>query len=181
MKERGTRGAGLGGSDGRGAPRRWVDFAPGAEDNDLATLLGHTIADRVEESTAARADFKAMRGAVLVVAHDHDGASTAATFRFDHGRLTVHDGQVGVPTVTLLGELDTIRKLPDLVLTRGTRLPRPAGRRAAFEGAASFARSFLGGDLRLYGAIAHARLWLRFARVLARASDERFAVEGGER
>ncbi len=52
-----------------------------------------------------------MRGAVGVVADD---AGTALTLRFDFGRVTVHEGLVGVPTITIRGGRDDIAALADI-------------------------------------------------------------------
>ena len=145
-----------------------IAFAPGADENEVAVLFGEAIAERIGAGGAALADFKAMRGSVLVVARDAEATSNAATFRFDHGRLTIHDGHVGVPTISLVGDLEALRKLPSLVLTRVTRLPRPEGSRDVVGALARFARRTLRGELTLYGALANPRLWLRFARVLAK-------------
>lgn len=143
-----------------------LDLAEGAEDNPLAARLFEAIREGVTESPEKRADLKAMRGAVLVVAKD---ATLAATLRFDHGRLTLHDGAVGVPTITICGDLDVLMRLPDLPSSRLLRLPVALGPGAKGADALALVLSRLWqGELKLYGTLSHPRLWLRLARLLAR-------------
>jgi hypothetical protein len=142
-----------------------VDLARGAEDNPLAQAL----ADHVREAVARpdkRRDFRALRGSVLMVAQD---TTESATLRFDLGRLTVHDGSVGIPTVTFCGDQAVLLALQDVPLTRFFRLPLPFPRKSA--GAAvvrDLAAHVARGDLKIYGMLAHPRLLLRLLRLLSK-------------
>jgi hypothetical protein len=142
-----------------------IDLAPGAEDNPLAV----EIVDRMRQNLAARptklADFRALRASVLMVAQD---VGASFTLRFDHGRLTVHDGNVGIPWVTFCGDADALRRLHDLPVSRWLRLPivgpfTQAGRESL--------RVLLGlvarGDLKVYGAVAHPRTVIFVLRLLS--------------
>ncbi len=86
-----------------------------------------------------------MRGTVALIAQD---AGTSLTLRFDFGRLTIHDGIVGVPDVTLLGAERDIEDLADARVVPFLRLPLP-------------------GKLRIYGLALHPRLVSRVMRLLA--------------
>jgi hypothetical protein len=135
-----------------------IDLAPGAEDNALAV----EIVDRIRESLARRrgatADFRALRATVLMVAQD---LGESFTLRFDHGRLTVHDGGVGIPSVTFCGDAAALRRLSDIPLGRWLRLPSPRG-----ETFRILVRIFTSGDFQVYGLVAHPRTVVHLLRLL---------------
>lgn len=119
------------------------------------------MAERIRASVAKvelRREFDRMRGAVGIVADDAD---TALTLRFDFGRLTIHEGLVGVPTVTLRGvtkSLEALAELPRLgsrgVVASGRSLGQVLGALRA-------------GELKIYGLVSHPRLVLRLLRLLS--------------
>ncbi len=138
-----------------------VNYAPGAEDNLLAAWLGELIAGNSKNPRGRRA-LDRLRAAVSVVAPDR---RQAATLRFDHGLVTVHDGIVEIPDMTLCGDYD--------VLVRALQLPlRTLGPLAlpGFRGRGAWARSsagLLSGELKIYGLLTHMRLCWRVIRALA--------------
>jgi hypothetical protein len=142
-----------------------IDLAPGAEENTLAV----EIADRIRESVAHRrgaaADFRALRASVLMVAQD---LGESFTLRFDHGRLTVHDGAVGIPSVTFCGDAEALRRLSDVPLTPWLRLPflGPFTR----EGRETWRllATLYAGDFKVYGLVAHPRTVVYLLRLLSR-------------
>lgn len=143
-----------------------VDLAPGAEENALAEEVAALIADNLARSPKKQADFRALRASVLMVAQD---LAESFTLRFDHGRLTIHDGNVGIPWVTFCGDAEALRKLADFPLTRYFRLPlagplTTSGRETWFHLISLFAR----GDLKVYGLMAHPRTVFHLLRVLTR-------------
>jgi hypothetical protein len=143
----------------------FVDLAPGTEDNRLAQRLAQTVRDNLEERAHKRRDFAALRGSVAVVAND---VSQAVTLRFDHGRLTVHDGIVGIPDVTLRGDTDEILALATLPLSR--RLGLPFARFSDKEGLSALRRAFSSmrsGRLKVYGLWQNLPLLVRMTRVLS--------------
>src|SRR5689334_23235668 len=97
-----------------------IDLAPGAEENPVAVELADLIRRNLSGKPRKSADFRALRGSILMVAQD---LGEALTLRFDHGRLTIHDGTVGIPAVTFCGDLSALRRLADFPLTRWLRLP----------------------------------------------------------
>lgn len=126
-----------------------VDLAPGAEHDPLARLFVELIRG-ASERDGQRADLTRMRGAVGVVADD---AGTALTLRFDFGRVTVHEGLVGVPTITIRGASDDIAALAEL----------PFGALGLPDATSSVGRGVL---RQLVGALGHAAsqdLWARRA------------------
>lgn len=137
-----------------------VDLAPGADHDPLARQLAERVRSALERD-AARRVFLQMRGAIGIVADDVD---TALTLRFDFGRLTIHEGLVGVPTVTIRGATSDLEALSSLSIA-GTGVGALGDTTRA---AARVAGSLRAQRLKIYGLISHPRLVLRFLRVLAR-------------
>lgn len=142
-----------------------VDLAPGAEENALAVRLAETIRRNLRESPRKMGDFRAVRASVILVAQD---VGDALTLRFDHGRLTIHDGAIGIPSVTFCGDRDVLARLSEVPITPWMRLPLagpgdPAGREALRD----FAGRLAHGSLKVYGILAHPRLVLRFLRMVS--------------
>ncbi|MSP26031.1 MAG: hypothetical protein EXR75_12900 [Myxococcales bacterium] len=104
-----------------------------------------------------------MRAAVVLVARDR---RISTTIRFDHGHVTVHDGVLGVPDVTLSADHDRLMSLALMPLSRTLRLPLT--RRWH-----SHLASLFGGEFKAYGLLAHPRLVLRFLRLMAPRAIER--------
>lgn len=143
-----------------------IDLAPGAEENPLAALFGGLIREHLARDPRRAADFRALRGAVLVVAQD---TATSMTMRFDHGRLTIHDGAIGIPSVTFCGDEAALRKLPDIAFHRWLSVPKLGVLHRRQSGPLrELARLVASGELKIYGLIAHPRLILALLRVLSR-------------
>ena len=142
-----------------------IDLAPGAEENALAVEIADRIRDNLGRAPRKVADFRAIRASVLMVAQD---LAESFTLRFDHGRLTIHDGSVGIPSVTLCGDAEALRRLSDFPLTRFFRLPvaGPLTRRGR-ETWQHLVGLLLRGDLKVYGLAAHPRTVFYLLRVLS--------------
>ncbi len=142
-----------------------IDLAPGAEDNPIAVELAAVIRKNLGENPKKQADFRAMRGSVLMVAQDR---GESLTLRFDLGRLTIHDGAVGIPSLTVCGDLEALRRLTDLPLTPWLRLPGTGI--FSNEGRPTF-RHLLGlyfqGNIKVYGLAAHPRTFVFLLRILS--------------
>jgi hypothetical protein len=143
-----------------------IDLAPGAEDNPVACELAELIRKNLRASPRKQADFRGLRGSVLMVAQD---LGEALTLRFDLGRLTIHDGTVGIPSVTFCGDLADLRRLADVPLSRWLRLPG-GGIVFAREGRETWRHLvglFVRGDLKVYGLAAHPRTVVFLLRILS--------------
>ncbi len=140
-----------------------VDLGPGAGRNELARNFAELVRDNVRRDWQ-RAEFERLRGSIGVVVDD---LGSALTLRFDFGRLTVHDGLVGVPDVTIRGRAADIRALQNLRFDPRFRLPT-IGR----ESRRLLAAALRGRDLKIYGLVLHAGLVLRLLRILARTTDD---------
>jgi hypothetical protein len=146
-----------------------VDLATGAEDDPLALEIAGRIRQNLVEKPEKLADFLALRGTVFVVMQD---VGESITLRFDHGRLTIHEGQVGVPTVTFCGDLADLWRLPELPLTRWGRLPIGlpfAARGGSREAYKQVSQAFSSGRLQVYGLYAHPRMVVRLLRIISRS------------
>ena len=88
-----------------------LDLAPGAEDSALARGIIERISKNSARDPSCAATFATMQGSVALVLVDE--ASTL-TLRFDRGRLTIHDGLIGVPTLSIRGTKDALRELSQL-------------------------------------------------------------------
>jgi hypothetical protein len=150
-----------------------IDLAPGAEDNQLAVELAEQVRRNVRESVKKNLDFRTLRGSVLIVAQD---TQSVLTLRFDHGRLTVHEGAVGIPSVTLCGDEQVLRDLTQLRLGSRLRFPKVISRTSG-DGTEKalwdFARAMTKQRLTVYGLFTHPRLVLSLLRVVSGEPRER--------
>lgn len=142
-----------------------VDLAPGAEENDLAAFFADTLRHNLRTNARAQKSFGAMRATVHFVAVD---TAQAVTMRFDHGRVTLHEGTIGIPAVTFCGDRAGILGLTSVPISRWLGLPVPNPMRprdwAALRG---LLHRLSERELIVYGFFSHARLVTRVLRVLS--------------
>ena len=103
-----------------------VQLAPGAEENGLAVMLADLLRQNLEAKPHKQGDFAALRGSVAIVAEDAD---VALTLRFERGgKLTIHDGILGIPDVTIRGPSEAVLALSNMpqATTWGCPSPTPA-------------------------------------------------------
>jgi hypothetical protein len=134
--------------------RPWVvDLAPGAEENPLAVDFAGWIRANLERGVGLT-DFAALRATILLVAAD---IGESFTLRFDLGRLTVHDGAVGVPTVSFCGTTDELRSLSTVPLSARLRVPQLSPLRPGGRATWSLLAKLLAAEFTVYGLVAHPR------------------------
>ncbi len=138
-----------------------VDLAPGAEHEPLALTLAKAVGEAVR-APSRRKNFEQLRGTVGLVIDD---SASALTLRYDFGRLVIHEGLVGVPTVTVRGTRDSIQALTRLPLARGGVLW--VGGRDARAALRRLASAWAGRRLKIYGLVSHPRFVLRFLATLS--------------
>jgi hypothetical protein len=141
-----------------------IALAPGAEHNDVARWASSRISETLRDRPESARDFQAMRAAVAMVASD---TRQTITLRFDHGYLTIHDGMVGIPDLTLCGDQQTLSGLGDIPLSGWGRWPLPplnAARRTSWR---TTALELVSGELKVYGMVSHPRLLMRLLRLLS--------------
>ena len=165
-----------------------VDIVPLAE----SSVLARHYADRIRKSLgdrSSRRSFQALKSTIFLVDFD---SGEAITLRFDHGRLTLHDGAIGMPSVTFGGPLRALLSLdrvnwenlkqvamgrenadPSLVDTddrrsspppASTRRPNSPSRERVSMG--EVLRLFRAGELKVYGLWRHPRTGARFLRLI---------------
>ena len=151
----------------------YVSLAPGAEENGLAIMLGDLVRQNLEAKPRKMADFDALDGRVSIVADDAD---VALTLVFEKARggsgssttLTIHDGIVGIPDVTIRGPSDAILALSNMPLATPLGLPFPSPGDA--EGMKTFldlSRQMRQGKLHFYGMLLHVPLVMKLTRVMS--------------
>ncbi len=107
-----------------------------------------------------------------------DDTATALTLRFDFGRLTVHEGLVGDPTVTLRGQRADLEGLTRLaVVSDGLGQVRDRAGREALSNLLGALRSR---RLVIYGLLSHPRFVLRLLHVLSAGIAGGFDAESQE-
>lgn len=142
-----------------------VLLAPGAEDNGLATMLADLVKQNLEAKPHKIRDFDALDGNVGIVAED---AEVALTLRFSGGKVTIHDGILGVPDVTIRGTSDAIIAMSNLPLS--TRFHLPIAKRgdvAGQDAAKAMMQGMRDGSLQVHGMLLHLPLVLRLTRVMS--------------
>lgn len=165
-----------------------IDLAPGADSSSLA----QSFADRIKRAldhAGKRRSFLALKATVFVV--DFDSGETVS-FRFDHGRLTVHEGPIGVPSVTFGGPRAALEGLSHVRLVELPRAllgarrrpvslvdtaegrpaspppssPPPSARGRSIDTMA-LTRLYFQKELRVYGLVSHPRTVIRFLGLIA--------------
>jgi hypothetical protein len=143
-----------------------VDLAPGAEHDPLAKRFAEIVRRNLGNAWQER-EFLRLRGSAAVFADD---AGTALTLRFDFGRLTVHEGVVGIPDVTIRGPMHEIEALTRLPFPGLRRVPSVLSDRDSRAAIGDVVRALKGRSLKIYGLLFHARFVVRLLRVLSSAA-----------
>jgi len=142
-----------------------VALDPGAENNGFATMLADLVRQNLEAKPHKVRDFDRIRGSIAIVAED---AEVALTLVFSEGQLTVHDGIVGVPNVTVRGTSDIIMAMSNIPLTRRLALPIPArGDRQGRETMRDIGAAMRDGSFHAYGMPFHVPMMVHLTRVMS--------------
>jgi hypothetical protein len=144
-----------------------IDLAPGAEHDPLASRFAEIVRDNLKNAWQER-EFLRLRGSAVIFADD---AGTALTLRFDFGRLTIHEGVVGIPDVTIRGGIADIEALTRLPVNGVSRLPSALGDRDARAAVTSVAAALRRRSLKIYGLMFHPRFVVRLLRVLSQSGN----------
>ena len=142
-----------------------IELAPGAENNGLASMLSDLVRQNLEAKPHKVPDFEALDGVVAIVADDAD---VCLTLEFRRGRLTIHDGIVGIPDVAIRGTSDMIMALSNMPLTRLLGLPLPDPRdKEQVAISQSVMTAMRAGQFKMHGALLHPGLVMRLTRVIS--------------
>jgi len=135
-----------------------VELIGDANDNGLANMIGTLISQNLEDNKELSRDLARMDGRVALIAQD---VGVSLTLHFSRGRLSIYDGIVGLPDITLRADSDEILSL-SLVESTHFGLPDPRG-----EHLQKVAKAAWNGRLRLYGLVANLPLLARLNRLMA--------------
>ena len=143
-----------------------VQLAPGAEDNGLAMMLRDLVKQNIEAKPHKKGDFDALSGNIAIVADDAD---VALTMRFEAGgKLTIHDGIVGIPDVTIRGPSDAVLALSNMPLATRLGLPIPNPRDTESVKAVKLVMGAMReGKLHMYGMAFHLPMMMRLTKVMS--------------
>jgi hypothetical protein len=142
-----------------------IELARGAEENGLASMLADLVRQNLEAKPHKVPDFEALDGTVAIVAEDAD---VCLTLRFERGRLTIHDGIVGIPDVAIRGSSDLIMAMSNMPLTRPLGLPIPDPRdKDQLAVSQSVMTAMRTGELKMYGALLHPGIVMHLTRVMS--------------
>jgi hypothetical protein len=143
-----------------------VQLAPGAEENGLAHMLRDLVQQNLEAKPHKMGDFEALDGNVSIVADDAD---VALTMRFEAGgKLTIHDGIVGIPDVTIRGPSEAVLALSNMPLATRLGLPIPDWRdREAVKTVRMVMGAMRDGRLHVYGMAFHLPMMMRLTKVMS--------------
>ena len=136
-----------------------IQLAPGADDNGLAHMITNLIRDNIDDHPRKREDFDKLVGRVAIVAND---VGVSLTLHFEQGRLTAHDGIVGIPDVTVRADSDDVINMSLIELTPRFGLPNLRGEK--MKEVMSASRE---GRMHVYGALGNIALMLRLTRLLS--------------
>lgn len=142
-----------------------IELAPGADENGLANMLSGLVRQNLEAKPHKQADFAALAGRVAIVAYDID---VAITMHFERGKLTIYDGIVGIPQVTIRGPSDAILALSNMPLATPLGLPIPDPRdREAVKTVRTVFGATASGQLHVHGMALHAPMVMKLTRVMS--------------
>lgn len=144
-----------------------LDLAPGAEHSPLAARLVEHVRRNLDTDPSILVMFRAMRASLAIVATD---TADSITLRFDHGRLTIHDGIVGIPDASIRGSFECLLSLTRLPRIKGAALPIPTSSSSGKTQLRDLIASMRRGDLVVYGLALHPRMISRFLRLVAEPS-----------
>jgi len=139
-----------------------VGLAPGADQNGFADMLATLIRQNLDERPEKRGAFSRMRGRVAIVLED---IGSAVTLRFEGGRLTIHNGIVGIPDVTVRAPWEWVTKMSLVEITPRFGLPDPRG-----EVAQEVAEAQKQGIIKVHGLFPSLPLVLRLTNVMSVAN-----------
>ncbi|MEM9070856.1 MAG: SCP2 sterol-binding domain-containing protein [Myxococcota bacterium] len=136
-----------------------VHLSPGADNNGFAVMLAQLIRQNIDDRPEKKEAMGKMTGRVALVVED---LSLAVTLRFEEGRLTVHDGVVGIPDLTVRAPSEWHTRMSLVELEPRLGLPNPRGdvAREVFEASRR-------GDVKVYGMFTSLPLMLRLTQVMS--------------
>ena len=136
-----------------------ITIAEGSENNGFALMLCQMLQQNLDDHRHKRRDFDRLLGRVAIVVED---AKVSVTLHFESGKLTLHDGIVGIPDVTIRANSEDVMKMSLVELLPRVGLPdlRKESAREVFKATQS-------GRVRMYGALSNLPMVVRLTRVMS--------------
>ncbi len=136
-----------------------IHLAPGASENGLALMLSGLVRQNLIDHPSKKKTFFRMSGRIAIHALD---IGVSLTLVFDHGRLIVHDGIVGVPDVLVRAPSEEITYLSLVELEPRFGLPDPRG-----ENTRHVIRASKEGLIEVRGILSNLLTMLRLTKVMS--------------
>ncbi len=136
-----------------------IHLAPRAEHNGFASMLATLVRQNIDERPEKKQTLLKMRGRVALVVVDLD---MTVTLHFEGGRLTVHDGVVGIPDLTIRADSEWHTQMSLVEIHGRTGLPDPRG-----EVMKSILTASRSGAIEMFGMWRSFPLALRLTQVLS--------------
>ena len=132
-------------------------------------MLRDLVQQNLEAKPHKMGDFEALANAGRNVSIVADDADVALTMRFEAGgKLTIHDGIVGIPDVTIRGPSEAVLALSNMPLATRLGLPIPNPRdREAVKTVRTVMGAMRDGKLHVYGMAFHLPLVMRLTKVMS--------------
>ena len=141
-----------------------IGLAPGAGDNGFAQMLATLLRQNIDERPEKKTSFVKMHGRVSIVLED---IGSAVTLHFESGRLTIHDGIVGIPDVTVRAPWEWVTKMSLVELEPRFGLPDVRKPIAKEVGEAQ-----KNGTIKIHGWLASMPLMMRLTKVMSLRNAE---------
>ena len=140
-----------------------IIMAPGANENGFASMLSTLIRQNLDERPEKLRSFERMAGRVTLVVED---LAMTVTMHFERGRMTVYDGVVGIPDVTVRAPSELVTQMSLMELEpRFKLLPDPRG-----ENTKAILEASRLGKMEMHGTLTHLPLVLRLTQVMSVAA-----------
>ena len=136
-----------------------IRLAPGAENNGFAGMLAQLVRQNLEERPEKKKTLARMTGRIALVVVD---LGLSVTLELEAGELTVHDGIVGIPDVTVRADSEWHTKMSLVELEPRFGLPDPRG-----EVTREVLEASRRGDVKVYGMLGSLGLMLRLTKLLS--------------
>jgi hypothetical protein len=134
-----------------------IDLAPGLEDGGMATMIADIIKGNLQEKPRRKKDFNALNGNIYMQAED---AEVDMTLIFKKGSLSVHNGKVGKPQISIVTDSSTLLDLANISVKFGLPYYLDATGRGVIA-------KLVTGKLKIKGLISHPIKLTRFTKLMS--------------
>lgn len=134
-----------------------IEISPEVEDGGMATMIADIIKGNMEEKPYRKNDFNALNCNIYMNAED---AEVDMTLAFNNGSLTVYNGKVGGPKISITTDSATLLDLANIDVKFGLPWYLDATGRGVIG-------KLLTGKLKIKGLITHPIKLTRFTKLMS--------------